>query len=43
MTLACAKSKLFDVATVLDVEEELGKSLVEILTLKMKFVQYSKA
>ena len=43
MTLACVNSKLVDVVTVPDVEEQLGNSLVEILTLKMKFVQYSEA
>ena len=43
MTLACANSKFVDVFTVPDVEEQLGKSLVEILTLNIKFVQYSEA
>ena len=43
MTLACANSKLVDVFTTPDVEEQLGNSLVEILTLKMKFVQYFEA
>ena len=44
MTLACedAKSKLVDIVTVADVddEERVGDSLVE--TLKLKFGQYIK-